>query len=72
MMKGICAQCLCKHKNPETGEEYFGYSCYNQDQSLDEVDPELLEAFDKLGIPLHERAKLSSFHLATATIEIPD
>ena len=28
-------------------------------KSLDEVDPELLEAFEKLGIPLHERAKLA-------------
>jgi Fe-S cluster assembly protein SufB len=25
-------------------------------QSLDEVDPKLLETYDKLGIPLHERA----------------
>ena len=28
-------------------------------KSLDEVDPELLEAFDKLGIPLAEREKLA-------------
>ena len=28
-------------------------------QSLDEVDPKLLETYDKLGIPLHERAKLA-------------
>ncbi|MGY6216268.1 FAD-dependent oxidoreductase [Methylolobus aquaticus] len=38
MMKGVCAQCLCKHVDPETGEEYFVYSCYNQDQELDRVD----------------------------------
>lgn len=38
MMKGVCAQCLCKHIDPETGEEYFVYSCYNQDQPLDRVD----------------------------------
>jgi NADPH-dependent glutamate synthase beta subunit-like oxidoreductase/NAD(P)H-flavin reductase len=38
MMKGICAQCLCKHIEPETGKEYFVYSCYNQDQDLDRVD----------------------------------
>ncbi|MGH8551481.1 MAG: FAD-dependent oxidoreductase [Methylococcales bacterium] len=38
MMKGVCAQCLCKHIDPETGEEYFVYSCYNQDQDLDRVD----------------------------------
>ena len=38
MMKGVCAQCLCKHVDPHTGEEYFVYSCYNQDQELDRVD----------------------------------
>jgi Fe-S cluster assembly protein SufB len=27
--------------------------------SLDEVDPKLLETYDKLGIPLHERARLA-------------
>ncbi len=38
MMKGICAQCLCKHVDPKTQQEYFVYSCYNQDQDLDAVD----------------------------------
>ena len=28
-------------------------------KSLDEVDPEMLEAFEKLGIPLQERAQLA-------------
>ena len=28
-------------------------------QSLDEVDPKLLETYDKLGVPLHERARLA-------------
>jgi len=28
-------------------------------KSLDEVDPKLLETFDKLGVPLHERARLA-------------
>jgi NAD(P)H-flavin reductase len=37
MMKGVCAQCLCKHVDPD-GKEYFVYSCYNQDQELDRVD----------------------------------
>ena len=31
----------------------------NQPQSLDEVDPKLLETFDKLGVPLHERERLA-------------
>jgi NAD(P)H-flavin reductase len=38
MMKGVCAQCMCKHVDPETGEETFVYSCFNQDQNLQEVD----------------------------------
>ena len=32
---------------------------YDAPKSLDEVDPELIEAFDKLGIPLEEQKKLS-------------
>ncbi len=39
------------------------YSAPKQDKdapkSLDEVDPKLLETYEKLGIPLHERAKLA-------------
>lgn len=50
MMKGICAQCLCKHIDPETGEEYFVYSCYNQDQELDRVD------FQNLGARLRQNS----------------
>ncbi|MGZ8946932.1 MAG: pyridine nucleotide-disulfide oxidoreductase, partial [Methylococcaceae bacterium] len=38
MMKGICAQCMCKHVDADTGKETFVYSCYNQDQDLDKVD----------------------------------
>ncbi|MDQ3744552.1 MAG: FAD-dependent oxidoreductase [Acidobacteriota bacterium] len=38
MMKEVCAQCLCKHVDPQTGQESFVFSCFNQDQLLDEVD----------------------------------
>lgn len=38
MMKGVCAQCMCKHVDPKTGKESYVYTCYNQDQELDEVD----------------------------------
>jgi len=31
----------------------------NKPKSLDDVDPKLLEAYDKLGVPLHERARLA-------------
>lgn len=44
MMKGVCAQCLCRHIDPETKQEYFVYSCSNQDQDLDRVDFENLKA----------------------------
>ena len=40
---------------------YFSAPRQNKDkpQSLDEVDPKLLETYDKLGVPLHERARLA-------------
>ena len=38
MMKEICAQCLQPHKDPETGEITYVFSCFNQDQPLDQVD----------------------------------
>lgn len=37
MMKEICAQCLQKHVDPVTGKETYVYSCFNQDQRLDDV-----------------------------------
>ncbi|WP_460035052.1 FAD-dependent oxidoreductase [Methylothermus subterraneus] len=44
MLKGVCGQCLCRHVDPQTGREYFVYSCYNQDQELDRVDFDHLHA----------------------------
>ncbi len=38
MMKEICAQCLQVHKDPATGAETVVFSCFNQDQPLDQVD----------------------------------
>jgi NAD(P)H-flavin reductase len=38
MMKQVCAQCLQRHVDPITGKEKFVFSCFNQDQPLDEVD----------------------------------
>ena len=37
MMKEICAQCLTRHRDPQTGQESVVYTCVNQDQSLDAV-----------------------------------
>jgi Fe-S cluster assembly protein SufB len=38
---------------------YFSAPKRKQLESLDEVDPLLLETYEKLGIPLHERARLA-------------
>jgi len=38
MMKEICAQCLQAHVDPQTGERTVVFSCFNQDQPLDQVD----------------------------------
>jgi NADPH-dependent glutamate synthase beta subunit-like oxidoreductase/NAD(P)H-flavin reductase len=44
MMKEVCAQCLQRHVDPATGKEEFIFSCYNQDQDLDRVDFNNLQA----------------------------
>jgi NAD(P)H-flavin reductase len=38
MMKEICAQCLQPHVDPASGETTYVFSCFNQDQPLDQVD----------------------------------
>jgi len=38
MMKEICAQCLQPHVDPHTGARSYVFSCFNQDQPLDQVD----------------------------------
>ena len=38
MMKEICAQCLQPQRDPETGRTHYVFSCFNQDQPLDDVD----------------------------------
>ncbi len=51
MMKEICAQCLQRHIDPKTGERYYVYSCFNQDQVLDHVDfPHLNERLQQNGV----------------------
>ena len=48
---------------PVDFQDIYYYSAPKQKddapRSLDEVDPEILETFDKLGIPLHERERLA-------------
>jgi NADPH-dependent glutamate synthase beta subunit-like oxidoreductase/NAD(P)H-flavin reductase len=38
MMKEICAQCLQRHYDPVSGTETVVFSCFNQDQDIDQVD----------------------------------
>ena len=38
MMKEICAQCMQRHVDPKTKAESFIFSCFNQDQLLEQVD----------------------------------
>jgi NAD(P)H-flavin reductase len=47
MMKEICAQCLQVHKDPVSGAETVVFSCFNQDQPLDQVDFNVLH--ERLG-----------------------
>ncbi len=51
------------HYSPIDFQQISYYSAPISDadkpQSLDEVDPKLLETYEKLGIPLHERARLA-------------
>ncbi len=51
------------HYSPIDFQQISYYSAPISDadkpQSLDEVDPKLLETYEKLGIPLHERAQLA-------------
>ncbi|MCA1610209.1 MAG: hypothetical protein LC780_04920 [Acidobacteria bacterium] len=45
MMKEVCAQCLQRHIDPATGrEKEIVFSCFNQDQALDEMDWDNLAA----------------------------
>jgi NADPH-dependent glutamate synthase beta subunit-like oxidoreductase/NAD(P)H-flavin reductase len=44
MMKEICAQCLQRHVDPDSGKESMVFSCFNQDQPLDAVDFDHLRA----------------------------
>ena len=51
------------HYNPIDYQAISYYSAPKRSKdapkSLDEVDPKLLETYEKLGVPLHERAKLA-------------
>ena len=69
MMKEVCAQCLQRHVNPQTGAESFVFSCFNQDQMLDEVDFQNLN--DRLRANTVQE-KLSNLWLDKLFAELPD
>jgi NADPH-dependent glutamate synthase beta subunit-like oxidoreductase/NAD(P)H-flavin reductase len=51
MMKEICAQCLQPHHDPATGKTTYVFSCFNQDQPLDQVDfPALAQRLAQNGV----------------------
>jgi len=63
MMKEVCAQCLQRHVDPETGKEFFVFSCFNQDQGLDEVDFNNLNARLKNNSVVEKATKLWLDHI---------
>ena len=64
MLKEICAQCLQKHVDPVTGRETRPvFSCYNQDQPLDQVDFENLAARLKMNTVAEKLSNLWLDHL---------
>jgi hypothetical protein len=68
MMKEVCAQCLQKHVDPETGKETIIFSCFNQDQLLDWVD------FPNLAARLRQNTvqeKLSTIWLERLLADLP-
>ncbi|MBM3394977.1 MAG: pyridine nucleotide-disulfide oxidoreductase [Betaproteobacteria bacterium] len=51
MLKEICAQCLQPHRDPVTGTVSYVFSCFNQDQPLDQVDfPALADRLRQNGV----------------------
>jgi NAD(P)H-flavin reductase len=44
MMKEICAQSLQAHRDPASGKVSYVFSCFNQDQPLDVIDFDALDA----------------------------
>ncbi|HSC98024.1 MAG TPA: pyridine nucleotide-disulfide oxidoreductase, partial [Casimicrobiaceae bacterium] len=68
MMKEICAQCLQPHRDPQTGRTRYVFSCFNQDQPLDEVDFPALDARLKQN---SVQEKLTARWVARITAPVP-
>ena len=63
MMKEVCAQCLQRHVDPITKKESFVFTCFNQDQYMDEVDFNNLNARLKNNSVLEKLTKFWLDHL---------
>ena len=70
MMKEICAQCLCKHRDPQTGKESFVFSCFDQDQPMDLMDWENLRMRLR-GNSLHEKLSALWLEYLMTRTELP-
>ena len=70
MMKEICAQCLCKHRDPQTGKESYVFSCFDQDQPMDRMDWENLRMRLR-GNSLQEKLSALWLEFCLARIELP-
>lgn len=57
MMKEVCAQCMQRHVDVVTGKEKFVFTCFNQDQHMDEVDFDNLNARLKNNSVLEKQTK---------------
>jgi NADPH-dependent glutamate synthase beta subunit-like oxidoreductase/NAD(P)H-flavin reductase len=69
MMKEVCAQCLQPHRDPVTGDESVVFSCFNQDQVLDEVDfPALHERLGQNAV--HEKLTAQWIDRALRRLEL--
>jgi NADPH-dependent glutamate synthase beta subunit-like oxidoreductase/NAD(P)H-flavin reductase len=68
MMKEICAQCLQPHHDPATGKTTYVFSCFNQDQPLDQVDfPALAQRLAQNGV----QEKLTALWIQRCLKQIP-
>jgi NAD(P)H-flavin reductase len=68
MMKEICAQCLQPHVDPATGKTTYVFSCFNQDQPLDQVDfPALAQRLAQNGV----QEKLTALWIGRCLKQLP-
>ena len=72
MMKEICAQCLQPQVDPATGRVRYVFSCFNQDQPLDQVDfPGLRERLGQNALQEKLTARWIAHALASADSSAP-